>query len=112
MSVGPLAGIAGSVSGTSLAQAKGTDVERAHHDASAQQRQVQNVEHAESAAGVGETDGQDHETAERDADGRRMWEAPPEKGKPDAETPAADPAQTHQSRDATGQSGTQLDLTG
>jgi hypothetical protein len=110
MSMGPIGGIAGSVAGTSLAQAKGTDVERAHHDASTQQRQVRNV-HAESAAGVGETDGQDHQAAERDADGRRLWEAPPEKGEQNAETPPAS-GSAHQSRDASGQSGNKLDLTG
>jgi len=112
MSVGPLGGIAANVAGTSLAQAKGSDVDRTQHDASAQQRQVRNVEHAESAAGVGETDGKDHETAERDADGRRLWEAPPEKGKENPETPSAEPIPAHQSRDASGQSGTKLDLTG
>ena len=35
-------------------------------------------EKAEAAAGVGEPDGEDHETAERDADGRRPWEDQPE----------------------------------
>jgi hypothetical protein len=112
MSVGPLGGIAANVAGTPLAQ-KGSDVERTHHDASAQQRLVRNVERAEAAAGVGETDGENHETNERDADGRRLWEETPGKGNQPADTAASTaPTQTHLSRDASGQSGTRLDLNG
>ncbi len=63
---------------------------------------------AEAAAGIGETDGEDHQTDERDADGRRPWEFPPKK-RNSAEDPAKQPPQ---SRDTTGESGNLLDLTG
>ena len=56
---------------------------------------------ASDASGIGSTDGEEHQTEERDADGRRLWEAPLGK-KPAAEeigtksshfpTPARTPA--------------------
>ena len=78
MSVGPMGGVAGSVAGSPLAQTKGSEPERAQQEAVAQQRRAESDQKADSAAGIGETDGEDHETAERDADGRRPWEPPPE----------------------------------
>ncbi len=109
MSVGPLGGVAASLAGTQLAQSKGSEVERAQQDSSSQQRQVQNDLKAETAAGIGETDGEDHETAERDADGRRLWEESPQPEHPDADDGREAP---RQSKDASGDSGTQLDLSG
>lgn len=109
MTMLPLGGLVGSAAGAPLSQTAGSEVERTQKDALAQQRQVENEYQAERAAGIGETD-EDRESSERDADGRRLWEAPPEaahsdEGEPDATLP-------RQSKDATGQSGTQLDLTG
>jgi len=108
MSVGPLGGIAASAAGSPLAQAKGSDVERTQQDASSQQRRVQADQKAENAAGIGEADGEDHETAERDADGRRLSQPAA------AEEPEGH--DTHQpnrgSKDSTGQSGNLLDLSG
>ena len=66
------------MAGSPLAQAKGADVERAHREVGAQRRQVYHERKAEAAAGVGEPDGEDHETADRNADGRRPWEEQPE----------------------------------
>jgi hypothetical protein len=109
MSIGSLPAIVASAAGTSLAQAK-AEVERTNVEVGAQQRQVFNAQKAESAAGIGETDGQDHETAERDADGRRLWEAPA-KGNKNAPTENPEPPAA-QSRDATGQAGNYLDLSG
>jgi hypothetical protein len=109
MSIGSLPAVVASAAGTSLAQSKGTDVERANNEVSAQQRQTYNAMKAESAAGIGETDGQDHETAERDADGRRMWENILKKQNPEGEETENVPPV---SRDATGQSGNLLDLSG
>jgi hypothetical protein len=109
MSIGSLPSIVASAAGTALAQAK-AEVERTNVEVGAQQRQVFNDQKAESAAGIGETDGQDHEAAERDADGRRFWEAPPDgKKEPAKENPEPIPPQ---SRDATGQAGNLLDLSG
>ena len=111
MSVGPLGGIAGSVAGSPLAQSKGSDVERAQQDAANQARRTAADKKAENAAGIGEADGEDHETADRDADGRRLWEAQPEAASDDA------PAQEGRSerapaKDASGQRGNLLDLSG
>ena len=112
MSVGPMGGVAGSVAGSPLAQTKGSEPERAQQDAVAQQRRAESDQKADSAAGIGETDGEDHETAVRDADGRRPWEPPPEaKNAEQTEDQSAPPAQP-QSKDATGQSGNLLDLSG
>lgn len=112
MSVGPLGGIAGSAAGSPLAQTKGSEVERAGQDDNAEQRRIQSEQKAETASGIGETDGEDHETAERDADGRRFWEQPPQG--PDFEQPVEDPGgrKRRLSKDVTGKSGTLLDLSG
>jgi hypothetical protein len=108
MSIGSLPAIVASAAGTSLAQSK-AEVERTNNEVGAQQRQVFNNLKAESAAGIGETDGDNHETEERDANGRRLWEAPPEgKQHPDTQNPEPPPL----SHDVTGQSGNLLDLTG
>ena len=107
MSVGPLGGIAGSAAGSPLAQTKGPETERLQQDAGAQETRVQNQTKAETASGIGEADGQDHQTADRDADGRSPWKIPARKA--GGQSPAADEAQT---KDPTGQSGNLLDLTG
>ena len=74
MSVGPLGGLAASAAGSPLAQSHGSEVDRSRQDAAAQQRKVLSDQKAEDAAGIGQTDGEDHETADRDAVGRRIWE--------------------------------------
>ena len=72
-------------------------MERANQD-KAPAATAQYEQKATAAAGVGETDGEEHQTGERDAaDGRRPWEFPPVKPKnPD------DPAKSPHSRDASG----------
>ena len=111
MSVGPLGGIASSAAGSSFAQKHGSEVERAGQEKSAQQRRIATDQKADSAAGVGEADGQDHETADRDADGRRLWEgvSEPEDA---ADQEESEEIQSRKSKDATGQSGNLLDLSG
>jgi hypothetical protein len=108
MSVGPLSGINVSAAGSPLAQIKSSDVERVSQDTAAQSRNVVYEKKAEAAAGVGETDGEDHQTDERDADGRRPWEFSPTKQK----NPGEEAANQPQSRDVSGESGNLLDLTG
>ncbi|HZZ28761.1 MAG TPA: hypothetical protein VFE46_12230 [Pirellulales bacterium] len=112
MSIGSL-GFAGIGAATPLAQAKGTDTDREAQETTAQQTQQQTDLQAEQAAGIGQTDGDEHETEERDADGRRPWELPAKKknAAKAAETalPSLPPVP---SRDATGQCGNTLDLTG
>jgi hypothetical protein len=107
MSVGPLTGLIGSLAGTPLAQTKGSEVERAQQDSAAQQRRAVSDQKADNASGIGETDGQDHETGERDADGRRLWERPTA-GQTHREATPEPPL----SKDASGQSGNLLDLSG
>ena len=110
MSIGPTAGIAASAAGSPLAQTQGSEKERASQDAAAGQRRTEFDQKADAAAGIGEANGEDHETAERDADGRRLWEAPPQGSgeQTDEETTPEDRI----SRDASGDSGGLLYLTG
>lgn len=105
MSVGPT-GMMGNFAGTPLSQAKGTDTEKTQQDTANQSRQVAGDQSAESAQGIGEAE-QDEQTHERDADGRRLWEKPPKKGK-HQQSGKDSPT----SRDATGNRGNQLDLSG
>jgi hypothetical protein len=110
MSMVPLGGILGSAAGAPLSQTTGSEAERTQKDAQAQGRQVDSEERAERAAGIGQTD-EDQESSERDADGRRLWETPGQEDKESKEDDAPHAPQ-RKSKDATGQSGTQLDLTG
>lgn len=97
--------------GAPLAQTKGAELDRAQQETAQQQRQVQTDAKAEMAAGIGTTEEQQGADADRDADGRRAWEAPlAGKGKPKQDASAPPPQR--QSRDPSGQSGTQLDLSG
>lgn len=109
MSVGPFAGVAGSAAGSPLSQAQGSDTDRNRQDAGVQQRRAESRQKAESAAGVGETDGEDHETADRDADGRRPWER---NQRPEHADPSDDGPHAPKTKDPTGNSGTRLDLSG
>ncbi len=104
MSIGPLGHVPASAAGSPLAQTKG-DANQAKHTSDVQQRRIALDQQAESAAGIGETDGEDHETEERDADGRRVLEIPAREKK-DEETSD----QPQNPKDVTGQLGRLLDL--
>jgi len=112
MTMAPLGGIVSSAAGAPLSQTAGSEAERVQKDGQSHSRQVDADQQAEKAAGIGQTH-EDQESSERDADGRRLWEAPASeaKNKPNEDADVAESA-TRQSKDATGQSGTQLDLTG
>jgi hypothetical protein len=110
MTVGPL-GFFGSIAATPAAQ-RGADTERVQHDTARQQGEVKNEMSAETAAGIGETDGDEHGANERDADGRRPWEIAPNAKKPDSAAAVSEAISLRQSKDATGTTGVQLDLTG
>ena len=110
MSMGSM-GIAASVAGAPLAQAK-SDVDRTQHASSVQDRRVQGIEKTAAAAGVAATDSEDKQAHERDADGRRLWE---EMGGERQEQHAdADQAGTPAGgiKDPTGERGGLLDLSG
>jgi hypothetical protein len=100
----PAANIAGAVAAQQQAQGQG-DVQRAGREAANQERQQLLVQRAEMAAGVGRADEKEH-AADRDADGRQLWEFPtprtPEESQDDAPP---------RSRDASGTKGQTLDLT-
>jgi hypothetical protein len=110
MSMGFVGGIANSAAGAPLSQTAGSETERAQKESLAQHREIDSNQRSERAAGIGQTE-QDQESSERDADGRRLWEAPAKRG---IEEPPTDDAaaQSRQSKDPSGQSGTKLDLTG
>ncbi len=109
MSIGPMPGILGSGAGAPLAQTKGSETDRAAQDAAASERQVHTDEHAADVAGVGQTE-QDEQASDRDADGRLILVESEKKKQDDM----SDPPVTDErlSKDPTGQSGNQLDLTG
>ena len=109
MSIGPFSGIAGSVAGTPLAQTRGSEVERAQQEIAAQELRDRSRQRAETAAGIGQADGDNHQTAQRDADGRRLWEFPQPSGERGAgpEEPRRSPSQ-----DPAGSSGNTLDVSG
>lgn len=109
MSMGPL-GALGGAAGSPYAQR--TDSERKTQDTNDQQRQVYTETKAEAAEGVGETDGDDSHSEERDADGRRLFEPPTKLGEQagQAEDDTDAPSDAAQGRDPTGNSGNALDL--
>jgi hypothetical protein len=113
MSMGPVGGVVGSAAGTSLSQTAGAETERSQRDTAAQHRQIDGAERSEKASGIGQTE-QDQESSERDADGRRLFERAAKPGKGAKDEPSGDDASAveKQSKDATGLSGTKLDLTG
>ncbi len=73
MSIGPL-GMIGSLAGSQLAQTHGNDAARTPQEVAAQKREMASLEKAEQAAGIGHTT-EEMGTGDRDADGRRLWEA-------------------------------------
>ncbi len=115
MSIGPLASLPASVAGQPLAQAHGSESERAALETVAQQHRTAGEKKAEAAAGVGATDADGEEAHERDADGRRLWEDQldlSEQGK-DEEAQAEDstPEQGQRGADPLATSGGGLDIT-
>ncbi|QDU87339.1 hypothetical protein Pla175_06980 [Pirellulimonas nuda] len=106
MSIYNFSGVLGAAAGAPLAQTKGSETERASRDASAAERKTDAEAKAERSAGIGETS-EDSATSDRDADGRKLWEAPV-----DGEPAEKQNKEAHRPSDPTGLSGHQLDLTG
>ena len=109
MNLTPIPPVVAGAVGAPLAQAKGSEVERAGQETLQQQRQVQGEVQAEMAAGIGTTEQDSGASADRDADGRRLWEAPQSANSAPQNGPTS-PQRV--SRDASGNCGTQLDLSG
>lgn len=100
-------GVLGAAATTPLAQRQG-EASRMTHEAANHARQVAVDRSAASVAGVGQTES-NQPASDRDADGRRLWETSPSgKTAPEEEIAAAPTA----GKDPTGQSGSQLDVSG
>ena len=112
MSIGSFGGINSAAAGAPLS-ARGSDNEKNQKAVSAQATSVDHERHAEEAAGIGQTES-DKETSDRDADGRRLWEAEEEETEAENVEGLSDlqNAEQPKSKDITGDSGNSLDLTG
>ena len=106
MSVGPL-GFISSAAGAPLS-AKASEADRAQRGAAEQQRRIQSVRSAAEAAGISETDGEQHQASERDADGRLPWQQTSLAA--EDQQPEVQPEQTPLK--PPGETGNFLDLTG
>jgi hypothetical protein len=93
-----------------LAQTRGKEVDRAAEETAQRSRSLSSEKAAELAAGIGETDGQNHHATERDADGRRPWEIPV--GSRPREMEGKEESRELPARDPTGRLGQLLDLVG
>jgi hypothetical protein len=110
MSIASL-GIIGGLATTAGAQ-RAADTQRVDSETTDQTRAVTADEHAENAAGIGQTE-QDAGTTDRDADGRRLWEnTRRKKAAPTANTTATDSPDPPISKDPTGACGGAVDLVG
>ncbi len=110
MSVGPM-GVVGSVAG-GLPQIRNAEAGGAEKQSADQARQTKADLKAEAAAGVGETT-QDEKASDRDADGRRLWEAMPgDEANTDESDGETESREVPKSKDPTGASGGALDLSG
>ncbi len=111
MNLMPIPPVLVGAAGAPSAQTKGSEVDRAGQESAVQQRQVQGEVQAEMASGIGTTEEDSGASADRDADGRRLWEAPLQNGQK-KQTDQGPGTGQRVSRDASGQCGTQLDLSG
>ena len=113
MSIGSLGGIVGSAAGAPLSQTAGAETERTQKETSARQRLADSQEKSEQAAGIGTTE-EDQEASDRDADGRRLWEASRKKDLQEQGQPGSpeDDQNRPKSKDPSGEAGTTLDLLG
>jgi hypothetical protein len=116
MSISSL-GMLGSMATNSLAQTKGSEVDRAKNETAKQAQEIDSKERAEAAAGIEDLE-QETSAGDRDADGRRMWEdpldgkkAPPDEATTEAESLSVDDS-SPKSKDSTGDAGKNLDLSG
>ena len=72
MSIGPT-GVFGSVAGTPLSQAKGSDIDQAKQETDNQAGKISSDSSAEKASGIGAAE-QNGGARDGDADGRQLWE--------------------------------------
>ncbi len=110
MSIGSL-GFAGIGAATPLPQAKGSDADRSVQETAAQKSEQLSDLKAELAAGIGEADGDNRKIEEREGDGRMLWQASAS-GNPAITGGESSGTPLPCSRDASGNCGNLLDLTG
>ncbi len=109
MSIGPLGGLGASAAGLPVARNHGPEADRATQNARAGQQARDSDRAAQDAAGVGQPDGESHETDQRDPDGRRLWESTP---RTIATPNDSDQDSDHQPTDTDDGRGDLLDLSG
>jgi hypothetical protein len=109
MNVGVTTGLVGSAAGAPLSQTAGAETERSQKDAAVRERLAESQNKSERASGIGTTE-QDQQTDERDADGRRLWEAAGKRKRGASEVEETEP--DRRAKDPSGLSGNSLDLTG
>jgi hypothetical protein len=94
-----------------LAQARGTEIDRAQQVAAAHERLLRSEALADSAGGVAAADGEDNLAGDRDADGRLPWQMHPS-AQPDEETSAGKRRRARRAaQEPTSQRGSRLDVT-
>ena len=110
MSIGSL-GIVGGLAATPVSQ-RAAETDKTQQAATEQTRAADAAERAELASGIGQTSEDSEAAADRDADGRRLWERPPQKKAQPAESQPAAPVAAPSAKDPSGACGGQLDLVG
>lgn len=108
MSMGPMGALG--AAGSHLAQTQGTEKDRAAQETTDQSRASSGQQNAEKAEGIGAAD-REEQASDRDADGRRLWEETPTKDGEEAEDRQESEGK-RPGRDASGQRGNLLDLSG
>src|SRR4051812_24182462 len=109
MNIGQI-GIASSAAAMPLAQARSSEVDRTSLESSIRDREVRVDAEAEAAEGIGTTH-EEQSAGDRDADGRRAWEIDNTQ-EPKKPNDSDNTANSHSSKDPTGQAGSQFDLSG
>ncbi len=110
MDVGPINSPT-SAAGAPLAQSQGPETDRAQRESAVQQRGVQYDAKADRAAGIGETDGEEHTTEDRYGDGRQPWQLTAA-GEPATGADNQKKEKPPAPRDPSGTSGRLIDLSG
>jgi hypothetical protein len=96
---------------TQVAQTRSSDVERVQQETAVHERAVESTAEAEAAEGIGTTN-EEQAASDRDADGRRPWEIGPQENPDDSANLSGDSTSSQRAKDPTGQTGSQLDLSG
>ncbi len=110
MDVGPINSPA-SAAGRPWRSRKGRRAIARRRESAIHQRGVQYDAKADQAAGIGQTDGEEHTTEDRYGDGRQPWQLPAA-GEPATDADNQDEEKPPAPRDPSGPSGRLIDLSG